>query len=65
MPYSSNKDLPKNVSHVLPEHAQDIFRTAFNEAHGEYGDEVQAFKVAWSAVEKKYKKDKDGKWVQK
>jgi len=30
VPYYSNKDLPKNISDVLPEHAQDIFRTAFN-----------------------------------
>lgn len=65
MPYHSNKDLPKNVSGVLPEHAQDIFRAAFNNAHKEYGNEEQAFKVAWSAVERSYKKDKNGKWVQK
>ena len=65
MPYYSNADLPKNVSDVLPEHAQDIFRTAFNNAHEEYGNEKQAFKVAWSAVEQRYKKNEDGKWVQK
>ena len=65
MPYSSNKDLPKKVSDVLPEHAQDIFRKAFNNAHKEYGNETDAFKVAWSAVEESYKKDKNGHWVQK
>ena len=65
MPYYSNKDLPKNISDVLPEHAQDTFRTAFNNAHEEHGNEKQAFKIAWLAVEKSYKKDKDGKWVQK
>ena len=65
MPYDSNKDLPKNVSDSLPEHAQDIFRKAFNNAYEEYGNEEQAFKVAWAAVEKNYKKDKDGKWVAK
>jgi cation transport regulator len=65
MPYNSNKDLPKKVSDVLPEHAQDIFRAAFNNAHEEYGNEKQAFKVAWSAVERQYKKDKSGQWVKK
>jgi cation transport regulator len=30
MPYKTNKDLPENVTHVLPAHAQDIYREAFN-----------------------------------
>lgn len=38
MPYSSNSDLPENVSNVLPNHAQDIFREAFNSAYEEYKD---------------------------
>jgi len=36
MPYKTNKDLPKNVTHVLPAHAQDIYREAFNHAWLEY-----------------------------
>lgn len=26
MPYKKNEDLPENVIHVLPSHAQDIYR---------------------------------------
>jgi cation transport regulator len=66
MPYTTNKDLPKNVSSVLPDHAQDIYREAFNHAWDEYASaekrrddasrEETAHKVAWSAVKKKYEK---------
>jgi len=46
MPYTTNADLPPAVSKHLPEHAQNIFRKAFNRALDEYGTEEQAFKVA-------------------
>ena len=69
MPYKTNKDLPENVTHVLPAHAQDIYREAFNHAWQEYaspeerrGDasrEETAHKVAWSAVKKIYEKSGD------
>ena len=72
MPYKTNDDLPENVSNVLPKHAQDIFREAFNIAYDEYkdpedrkGDSDQdetARRVAWSAVKKKYEKHEDDKW---
>lgn len=72
MPYDSNSDLPDRVKNVLPEHAQDIYKEAFNHAWEEYanpekrrGNESQeevAHKVAWSAVESKYTKKGD-KWV--
>lgn len=72
MPYSTNKDLPKNVTNVLPKHAQDIFREAFNSAYDEYKNpedrrdnadrDETARRVAWAAVKKKYKKDEDNKW---
>ncbi len=65
MPYKVNNDLPDNVKNHLPEHAQTIFRKAFNSALHQYHNEVSAFKVAWSAVEKTYKKDATGKWVKK
>jgi cation transport regulator len=65
MPYKSNADLPASVSAHLPEHAQTIFREAFNNAHQKYPTEAQAFKVAWTAVERSYTKDKEGKWVKK
>ena len=32
MPYQTRDDLPASVRHVLPEHAQDIFKDAFNNA---------------------------------
>ncbi len=74
MPYKFNDDLPNSVKNNLPQHAQDIFREAFNYAWAEYASpskrrnpkesrEKVAYKVAWAAVEKKYKKDANGKWV--
>ncbi|PXY95017.1 cation transport regulator [Frischella perrara] len=75
MPYQTRDDLPESVRHVLPKHAQDIFKSAFNNAIKEYKDpnkrrdnstpEQIAFRVAWSAVEKAYYKDENGKWHQK
>jgi len=72
MPYSSTEDLPESVKSVLPAHAQDIYKEAFNSAHDEYKDasdrrgeesrEETAHKVAWSAVKKKYEKGHDEKW---
>ena len=72
MPYKSNSDLPDNVSNVLPEHAQDIFREAFNSAYDQYKDpedrrgdddrENTARRVAWSAVKQSYQKGDDDKW---
>lgn len=72
MPYKSNSDLPDNVSNVLPEHAQDIFREAFNSAYDQYKDpedrrgdddrEGTARRVAWSAVKQSYQKGDDDKW---
>ena len=64
MPYPSRDELPDSVRKHLPEHAQDIFVGAFNNAHEEYGDEQRAFRVAWSAVKRKYRKDGD-RWVPK
>jgi len=72
MPYESTSDLPDNVRNVLPAHAQDIFKEAFNSAHEEYADpndrrddsdqEETAFKVAWNAVKTSYEKGAEGKW---
>jgi cation transport regulator len=64
MPYDTNSDLPESVRDSLPEHAQDIFRAAFNSAWDEYGhEEARAFRVAWGAVEREYHKDASGTWV--
>ena len=35
----TNTDLPLSIRHVLPEHAQDIYRAAFNHAWLEHGGE--------------------------
>lgn len=74
MPYKTNKDLPDRVKSHLPEHAQDIYREAYNKAAGEYKDpkkrrgsesqEETSHKVAWAAVKSKYTKQGD-KWVSK
>jgi cation transport regulator len=70
MPYVTNSDLPERVTKHLPEHAQSIYRKAFNNAWEQYkerGDEREstAHRVAWAAVEKKYEKSEDGSWVAK
>lgn len=72
MPYNSNSQLPDSVKNVLPKHAQDIYREAFNSAHDEYKSpakrkgssdrEETAHRVAWNAVKSKYEKGGDGKW---
>jgi cation transport regulator len=72
MPYSSTTELPYSVKNVLPKHAQDIYKEAFNSAYDEYakssdrrGDDSReevAHKVAWAAVKKKYEKGDDEKW---
>ncbi len=75
MPYKNNADLPDQVTHVLPKHAQDIYREAYNSAFEEYEDpadrrgdasrEETSHKVAWNAVKQMYKKGDDGKWHRK
>ena len=72
MPYKVNSDLPESVQNVLPDHAQAIYREAFNSAYDEYkspsdrkGDasrEETAHRVAWAAVKQKYEKGSDDKW---
>jgi len=72
MPYQSISDLPDNVTNVLPKHAQEIFKEAFNSAYDQYEDSSErrgndsredvARKVAWNAVKQKYEKGDDDKW---
>jgi len=74
MPYDSLTDLPDSVRHVLPEHAQEIYLAAFNNAWSEYKAEKDrrdddsresvAHKVAWSAVKQSYEK-KGNTWKHK
>jgi len=69
MPYSRNEDLPPSVQHVLPPHAQDIYRAAFNNAweqrvrSGEL-DEAGVHRIAWGAVKRQYRKV-GGVWVRR
>jgi cation transport regulator len=74
VPYRTNQELPDSVKDYLPNHAQDIYREAFDSAWEEYrdpgkrrGDESReevAHKVAWAAVKKKYEKVGE-EWIPK
>ncbi len=65
MPYASIEDLPQGLREHLPVHAQEIYKEVFNHALRQYADEQTAFRVAWSAVKKQYKKGPDGIWISK
>jgi cation transport regulator len=60
MPYATNSDLPTPVRHVLPQHAQDIYREAFNHAFAAHATdprrEQAAHRIAWAAVKRSYLK---------
>jgi cation transport regulator len=72
MPYASINELPNSVRLHLPKHAQEIYKSAFNNAWEEYKSENKrrtketreevSHKVAWSAVKTKYVKSGD-KWI--
>ncbi len=66
MPYRTNAELPPGVRGHLPEHAQDIYREAFNHAYathaGDPRQEEAAHRIAWSAVKRGYVKV-DDRWV--
>jgi len=72
MPFEKRDDLPESVKNVLPAHAQDIYKEAFNSAFAEYKNkddrrddatrEETSHKVAWAAVKKKYEKGLDDTW---
>jgi len=60
MPYRENADLPPSVRQHLPDHAQDIYRQAFNHAFaahaGDPRQEEAAHRIAWAAVKRSYVK---------
>jgi len=66
MPYRVNGDLPPSVRNHLSDHAQDIYREAFNHAFaaqaGEPDRERRAHMIAWAAVKRSYVKAGDS-WV--
>jgi cation transport regulator len=60
LPYSVNADLPPSIRRHLPDHAQDIYREAFNHAFaahaGDPRQEEAAHRIAWAAVKRAYVK---------
>lgn len=74
MPYEKLSDLPDAVKDNLPQHAQEIYRAAYNNAWDEYAEpedrrgdasrEETAHRVAWSAVKASYEKQGE-RWVKK
>lgn len=75
MPYKSINELPESARNILPNHAQEIYKEAFNNAYRQYDKpskrrddadrEETAHKVAWSAVKKAGYKKEDGMWRKK
>ena len=68
MPYETNADLPAPLRRHLPDHAQDIFRAAFNHAFAAHLSdprrEEAANRIAWAAVKRNYVKVGD-RWIAK
>jgi cation transport regulator len=60
MPYRANDDLPDSVRAYFPDHAQDIYREAFNHAYAAHAGDVRqeeaAHRIAWAAVKRSYVK---------
>lgn len=75
MPYQQLAELPDSVKNHLPNHAQEIYKEAYNSAWDHYKDpddrrgdasrEETAHRVAWNAVKQRYEKGDNGDWVQK
>lgn len=63
MPYNNNSQLPESIQ-KLPNKAQTLFRTAFNQAYSNNKDDILSMKIAWTVVKKHFKQI-DGKWVAK
>lgn len=63
MPYNNISELPESVKNVLPKPAQKLFMKVFNASFDKYGED-RAFKIAWAAVKKRFKK-KGNIWVAK
>ncbi len=75
MSYNTLSELPDQVKDNLPNHAQEIYKEAFNIAWEQYEDkgdrrgnesrEEVTHKVTWSAVKNSHEKSEDGSWVEK
>jgi cation transport regulator len=68
LPYLSVEDLSPPIRAHLPLHAQEIYRSTFNNAWIEYAArgleqrESIAHRVAWAAVKRNYRKAGD-RWI--
>jgi cation transport regulator len=68
LPYMSIEDLPPTIQAHLPQHAQEIYLSAFNNAWTEYAArgpaerESTAHRVAWAAVKRNYQKS-GNEWI--
>jgi cation transport regulator len=60
VPYTTIAELPPSVRRHLPEHAQEIYRGAFNNAWQSYAADLTreeiSHRVAWAAVKRRYRK---------
>jgi cation transport regulator len=67
MPYAATTELPPPIRKYLPQHAQEIYRAAFNEAYDHYGaaHEDTAHRIAWAAVKRHYVRRGTGIWVRR
>lgn len=64
MPYRNNSELPDSVKNALPAEAQTTWRTIYNSAAKQYGeDSERAVASAWSGLEGAgWQKGEDGQW---
>ena len=64
MPYKTNRALPDSVKNVLPAEAQTTWRTIYNSAAAQYGEDTErAFATAWSGLQGAgWEKDAEGAW---
>lgn len=52
MPYKNTKDIDPSKRKGMTSHGSEIYKSAFNSALAQYGDEATAHKVANAAVSK-------------
>lgn len=67
--YETLQALPKGVADNLPLHAQEIYKSTFNNAMESHRDEENAesiaHRIAWSAVKQTYEQTGTGAWRKK
>lgn len=74
LPHDRRSDLPDRVRNGLPEHARELCEEAFDSGRDPHADpdlrrdgaprEATAPRVAGPAVEERYRRDEDGRWVE-